>query len=76
VNGSSSLNIDYADGYLVVHFRRTRHAAGQPGSYVQNVRPGTAAWVDRPLNDQEPGAGYFEVSRSEAAYAQVLIDRG
>lgn len=107
VNGSSSLDVDYVNGYLVVHFRRTLRGAGQPGTYVQNVRPGTGAWVDRPLNGQEPlmlkqkmtpsqaetaiqrlrqnggywkfyckntNAGYFDVSRSEAAYASVRID--
>ena len=107
VNGSPTLNVDYADGYLLVRFRRTVRGAGQPSTYVRNVRPGTAAWVDRPLNSEEPvmlkqkmspaeaeaaiqrlrqnggywrfyckntGAGYFEVSRSEAAYASVKID--
>ena len=107
VNGSPSLNVDYADGYLVVRFRRTLRGAGQPGTYVQNVPPGAGAWVDRPVNGQEPvtlkqkmtreqantayqrlrqnggywkfycrntNAGYFEASRSEAAYASVRID--
>jgi hypothetical protein len=107
VNGSSSLNVDYVNGYLVVRFRRTLRGAGQPGTYVENVRPGAGAWVDRPLNGQEPlmlkqkmtpsqaetaiqrlrqnggywkfyckntNAGYFEVSRSEAAHASVRID--
>ncbi|MGD0444641.1 MAG: hypothetical protein ABSA39_11965 [Edaphobacter sp.] len=54
VNGSTSLKMDYTDGVLVVQFRRTLRAAGQPGTYVHNVTPGTAAWVDRPLNAQEP----------------------
>jgi hypothetical protein len=107
VNGSSNLKVDYADGYLVVRFRRTRNGAGQPSTYARNVPPGSAAWVDRPLNAQEPlmlrqklssqradeafqrlrqnggfwkfysrntGKGYFEVSKSEPAYASVRID--
>jgi len=107
VNGSSSLSVDYDNGYLVVRFRRTLRGAGQPGTYVRNVPPGAGAWVDRPLNGQEPvmlkqkmppnqaetaiqrlrqnggywkfycrntNAGYFDVSRSEAAYASVRID--
>ena len=107
VNGSTNLNVDYEDGYLIVRFRRTLKPAGPPSSYVRNLPPGTAAWPDRPLNNQEPlmlkqkmtaqraeaaiqrlrqnggfwkfycrntGAGYFEVSRSEAAYASVRID--
>jgi hypothetical protein len=55
VNGSTSLKMDYTNGMLVVQFRRTLRAAGQPGTYVHNVTPGTAAWVDRPLSAQEPG---------------------
>jgi hypothetical protein len=55
VNGSTSLKMDYTDGILVVQFRRTLRAAGQPSTYVHNVTPGTAAWVDRPLSAQEPG---------------------
>ena len=107
VNGSSNFNVDYDKGYLVVRFRRTRNGAGQPNTYTRNVPPGSAAWVDRPLNAQEPlmlrqklsaqraeqaiqrlrqnggfwkfycrntGKGYFEVSKSEAAYASVKID--
>ena len=107
VNGSTSLNADYKDGYLIVQFRRTLKPAGQPGTYSSNVLPGKAAWVDRPLNNREPSMlkqkmtsqqataaferlrqnggfwkfycrntnkGYFEVSRSEAAYASVRID--
>jgi hypothetical protein len=107
VNGSPNLHVDYADGFLVVRFRRTLRGAGQPGTYVQNVPPGAGAWVDRPVNGQEPlllkqkmtrdqaetafqrlrqnggywkfycrntNAGYFDVSRSEAAYASVRID--
>jgi hypothetical protein len=54
VNGSTSLKMDYDNGMLVVQFRRTLRAAGQPTTYVHNVTPGTAAWVDRPLNAQEP----------------------
>jgi hypothetical protein len=54
VNGSTSLKMDYGNGMLVVQFRRTLRAAGQPTTYVHNVTPGTAAWVDRPLSAQEP----------------------
>ncbi len=107
VNGSTNMKLDYSNGTLVVQFRRTLRAAGQPSGYVHNVPPGSASWVDRPLNNQEPlmlrqqmtsqqaetaiqrlqqnggywrffcrntGKGYFEVSRSEAAYASVRID--
>jgi hypothetical protein len=106
VNGSSSLDARYEGGQLVVRFRRSRNAAGQPSTY-NKLAPGNAAWVDRPLNANEPimlkqkmteaqartalerlrqnggfwrfycrtnPAGYFDVSRSEAAYASVRID--
>lgn len=106
VNGSNSLQVSYDSGYLVVRFRKSRNAAGKPSTYTKLV-PGSAAWVDRPLNPNEPTmlkqrmteqqattaidrlrqnggfwrfycrfnpAGYFDVSRSEAAYASVRID--
>jgi hypothetical protein len=106
VNGSTSLQASYDSGYLVVRFRRSRNAAGKPSTYTK-LAPGSAAWVDRPLNANEPTmlkqkmteeqatqamdrlrqnggfwrfycrtnpAGYFEVSRSQAAYASVPID--
>ena len=34
--------MDYDNGMLVVQFRRTLRAAGQPTTYVHNVTPGTA----------------------------------
>jgi hypothetical protein len=106
VNGSTSLQASYDSGYLVVRFRKSRNAAGKPSNYTK-LAPGSAAWVDRPLNPNEPTmlkqrmteqqataaidrlrqnggfwrfycrfnpAGYFDVSRSEAAYASVRID--
>ena len=106
VNGSPSLSVSYNNGYLVVRFRKSRNAAGQPSTYTK-LAPGNAAWVDRPLNATEPTilkqrmteqeatkaierlhqnggfwrfycrsnpAGYFDVSRSEAAHASVRID--
>src|SRR5262245_50522174 len=54
VNGSRNLDATYDNGYLVVRFHRTRSGAGSPSTYVKNVPPGSAAWVDRPLNNDEP----------------------
>jgi hypothetical protein len=106
VNGSTNLEAYYDAGYLIVRFRKSRNAASTPSTYTR-LAPGNAAWVDRPLNANEPTmlkqrmtaqqatgaierlrqnggfwrfycrtnpAGYFEVSRSEAAYASVRID--
>ena len=72
VNGSQSLDATYDKGYLVVRFRRTRRGAGSPSTYVQNVPPGSAAWVDRPLNTQEP----FELrQRMNEQQATQALDR-
>lgn len=72
VNGSTSLRMDYDNGVLVVQFRRTLRAAGQPTTYVHNVTPGTAAWVDRPLNAQEP---LMLKQSMTAVQAQTAMDR-
>ena len=106
VRGGGGANATYDGGTLTVRFRKAGVAAGDPTTY--NRMPlGSAAWVDRPLNDAEPSvllqqinpddaasaigvlrnevrfwkfvcrntnAGYFEVLRSEPAFAQVKID--
>jgi hypothetical protein len=55
VNGSPNLLINYANDVFFVHnFRRTLKGAGAPSDYIRNVPPGKAAWLDRPLNAQEP----------------------
>ncbi len=72
VNGSTSLKMDYNNGMLVVQFRRTLRAAGQPSTYVHNVTPGTAAWVDRPLNAQEP---LMLKQTMTAAQAETAMER-
>jgi hypothetical protein len=69
VNGSPSLNVTYDHGYLIVHFRRTLRGAGQPTGYIHNVPPGSAAWVDRPLNDREPLVLRQQMSDGEAGEA-------
>jgi len=69
VNGSRNLDATYDKGILVVRFHRTRKGAGSPTTYVQNVPPGSAAWVDRPLNNQEPIELRQRMSEQRAAQA-------
>lgn len=66
VNGSPSLKADYTNGYFTVRFRRTVRGAGAPTSYTRNVPPGSGAWVDRPLNTQEPLLLKQKMTRAQA----------
>jgi hypothetical protein len=69
VNGSESLKMEYTGGYFIVRFRRTVRGAGGPESYDRNVPPGAAAWVDRPLNDQEPVVLKQKMSKEDVTEA-------
>jgi hypothetical protein len=53
VRGGSGVTASYADGVLTVHIRKAHIAAGNPLNYGK-LPVGSAAWVDRPLNENEP----------------------
>jgi hypothetical protein len=53
VRGGPGVTTSYTDGVLTVHIRKAHNAAGSPLDYGK-LPVGSAAWVDRPLNDQEP----------------------
>jgi hypothetical protein len=53
VRGGGGVNLTYDDGTLSVQFRKSSVAAGQPTTYGR-MPTGSAAWVDRPVNDAEP----------------------
>jgi hypothetical protein len=53
VRGGMGVTATYESGTLTVRFRKARVAAGDPTEYGR-MPPGSAAWVDRPLNDTEP----------------------
>ena len=106
VRGGRGVTARHDGATLTVQFRKARTGAGDPSTY-NRLPPGSAAWVDRPLNDAEPfvlrqqmdasnaaevaavlrnevrfwmflcantNAGHFDVHRSEAAFASVVID--
>jgi len=53
VRGGGGVNLTYDDGTLSVQFRKSPVAAGEPTTYGR-MPTGSAAWVDRPVNDAEP----------------------
>jgi hypothetical protein len=71
VNGSPSLDVWWEAGLLTVRFRRSGVAAGQPANY-DRLHPGTAAWVDRPLNAKEPTTLKQKMTKAQA---QTAVDR-
>ena len=61
-------NATYDGGTLTVRFRKAGVAAGDPATY--NRMPlGSAAWVDRPLNDAEPSVLLQQMNPDDAASA-------
>ena len=65
VRGRGGIIADYEGGTLTVQFRKSRHAAGEPTSYG-NMAEGSAAWVDRPLHDDEPSVLKQQMNDADA----------
>ncbi len=53
VRGGRGVTATHEGSTLTVRYRKARVAAGSPTTY-DRMPPGSAAWVDRPLNDAEP----------------------
>jgi hypothetical protein len=66
VRGRGGIIADYEGGTLTVQFRKSRVAAGNPTSY-NNMAEGSAAWVDRPLHDDEPSVLKQQMNDADAA---------
>ena len=70
VRGGGGVNPTYEDdGTVTVQFRKSSHAAGNPTEY-DNLGAGTAAWVDRPLNDDEPSV--LRQQMNDAAVTELI----
>ncbi len=54
------------DGTLTVQFRKSPVAAGDPTTY-RRMPLGSAAWLDRPLNDAEPSMLQQQMDETDAA---------
>jgi hypothetical protein len=68
VRGGGGVNATYDGSTLTVRFRKAGVAAGDPRTY--NRMPfGSAAWVDRPLNDAEPFVLRQQMNQNDAANA-------
>ena len=72
VRGGRGVTATYDGSTLTVQFRKSEVAAGEPATYGR-VPLGSAAWVDRPLNDAEPFVVKQQMSRSDAESAAAVL---
>lgn len=70
VRGGPGVSATVESGILTVQFRKSSVAAVNPTKYMR-MPVGSAAWVDRPLNNAEPFVLKQRVSRQLAA---TIID--
>lgn len=68
VRGGQGVSATHDGSTLTVRFRKSPVAAGDPTTY-RRMPFGSAAWVDRPLNDAEPLVLRQQMGQSEAASA-------
>ena len=66
VRGSGGVNATHDGSTLTVQFRKAPVAAGDPTTYGR-MPLGSAAWVDRPLNDAEPSVLRQQMNQNDAA---------
>src|SRR5215510_2588855 len=72
VRGGGHVAATYHGSTLTVRFHKSPHAAGGPTTY-RHLPLGSAAWVDRPLNDDEPFVLMQEMNQSDAASAIAVL---
>jgi hypothetical protein len=68
VRGGQGVTTKYDGSTLTVQFRKARIAAGSPTTFGR-MPFGSAAWVDRPLNDAEPFVLRQQMSGTDAQSA-------
>jgi hypothetical protein len=66
IRGGQGVTATHDGGTLTVRFRKSPVAAGDPKTY-RNMPHGSAAWVDRPLNDAEPFVLKQQMNDADAA---------
>ena len=66
VHGGNTTRASYDKGMLRVEFRHSKHPAGGPVNYDEQVPSGQAAWPDRPLSPQEPSVLFQQMPSAEA----------
>jgi hypothetical protein len=65
VRGGQGVTARHDGSTLTLQFRKSRVGAGDPTTYGR-MPPGSAAWVDRPVNDAEPSVLKQQMSRTDA----------
>jgi hypothetical protein len=66
VRGGRGVTARHDGATLTVEFRKARVGAGEPETYMR-LPAGSAAWVDRPLNADEPFVLRQQMDGSDAA---------
>src|SRR5919202_5561960 len=75
VRGGRGVNLDYHDGTLSVQFRKSPVAAGEPTTFGR-MPAGSAAWVDRPVNDAEPSVVQQHMNLDQAPEINGVLRNG
>src|SRR5215218_3667379 len=65
VRGGQGVTARHDGSTLTLQFRKSPVAAGNPTKY-RHMPHGSAAWVDRPVNDAEPSVLKQQMSRTDA----------
>jgi hypothetical protein len=73
VRGGGGINPTYDGATLAVRFRKASVAAGEPTTYGR-MPFGSAAWVDRPVNDAEPSEVRQQMNRAQAEEANRVLE--
>ena len=73
--GGGGVTTDYEGNTLMVQFRKSRVAAGDPTTY-DRMPVGAAAWVDRPLHDDEPSVLKQQMNESDATETMEILRGG
>jgi hypothetical protein len=72
VRGGRGVAATHDGDTLTVQFRKSRVAAGDPTTYGR-MPSGSAAWVDRPVNDAEPFVLKQPMNQADAANAMGVL---
>lgn len=72
VRGGQGVTAAYDGSTLTVQFRKAPVAVGSPTTY-RNMPFGSAAWVDRPLNDAEPSVLQQQMNGTDAESAIEVL---
>src|SRR5829696_8631738 len=75
VRGGTGLAARYDGGTLIVQFRKSPVAAGNPRTYGR-MPLGSGAWLDRPVNDAEPSVLMQQMDRDAASSARTVLRSG